>query len=113
MSSTRAHGSSRESWKTTETWSGHGDLAGAGHVVVEPGERAQQRALAGAAAPEQGHELARRDVEVDAVEHARARRTTVEACGSQVSADAGRRRPGAGSAVSPPACVAMTAPSSR
>ena len=46
------------------------DAAGAGDAAVEAGERAQQGALARAAAAEQGHELAGRDVEVEAVEHA-------------------------------------------
>ena len=49
---------------------GHLDAAGAGHAAVQPGEGAQERALAGAAATEQGHELAGGDVEVEAVEHA-------------------------------------------
>ncbi len=49
---------------------GHLDATRAGHAAVEAREGAQQRALAGAAAAQQGDELARRDLEVEAVEHA-------------------------------------------
>jgi hypothetical protein len=41
----------------------------AGDLAVEPGQRAQQRGLAGPAHAEHGDELARGDVQVDSVEH--------------------------------------------
>ena len=41
--------------------------AGAG--AFQPGHQAQQRALAAAAAADDGDELARRDVQVDAAQH--------------------------------------------
>ena len=54
LSSTRRHGSSRESWKTTDTSSGTVDRPVPGDVAVQPGQRPQQRALAGAAAARAG-----------------------------------------------------------
>ena len=45
----------------------HAQLAG--DLAVQPGQRAQQRGLAGPAHPEHGHELARGDIQVHAVEH--------------------------------------------
>ncbi len=65
LSSTRSQGSSRESWKTTDTCSGTSIAPLPGCVVVEPGERPQQGALARAAAPEQGDELSGVDVQVE------------------------------------------------
>ena len=71
LSRTRFHGSSRESWKTTDTFSGTLDHAGAGHVAVEAGERPQQRALAASrCGPSSATNSPRCDVEVEAVEHA-------------------------------------------
>ena len=68
LSSSRRHGSSRESWKTTDTRSGTSIEPVPGDVAVQPGQRPQQRALAAAAAADQGHELARRDLQVEPVE---------------------------------------------
>ncbi len=48
---------------------GHGQLTRTGHVVVELGQGAQQRALAGTALPQQGHEFAARDLQVQIVQH--------------------------------------------
>ncbi len=58
---TRFHGTSRASWKATATAPARRPRSGlALDVGVQAGERAQQRRLAGAAAPDQGDELAGR-----------------------------------------------------
>ena len=49
---------------------GHLDPAVADHSPVQPGQGAEHGALARPAATQQGHELAGRDLEVEAVEHA-------------------------------------------
>jgi len=46
-----------------------GAVDGAPAWLVQPGQQAQQGALAAAAAPDHGDELARRDVQVDALKH--------------------------------------------
>ena len=81
-------GSRWKDWKTNPTWrrrklrqlrlaapvdAGSGDLDRARVRTLEAAEQVQQRRLAGARAAEDGDELACRDVEVGAVEHAQAR----------------------------------------
>ena len=66
----------------------------AGHLAVEPGQGAQQRGLARAAAPDQRDELAGRDVEVEPVEDRRGRRRPGTARGPGDRPPAGRS-PGA------------------
>ena len=87
---TLRHGISRGSWKTT---------AGVPPVrsspvdpAVEPGERAQQRRLARPRAAQQGDELARRDVQVEPVEHASGRRSAVQAAQADDGLGGGRAR---------------------
>ena len=46
------------------------DHDGARSRLIQPGDQAQQRAFAAAAAPDDGHELSRPDVEVDPAQHA-------------------------------------------
>ena len=109
----------------------HPELAA--ELGVEPGEDAQQRALAAAAAAEQHDELAARDLEVDALEHAAAverarlpaRRPAPEAAPRSAAPPAGRRpgAPGrrvgggdagaAGAVIGPPAWSARPATGAR
>ena len=67
LSATRFHGSSRCSWKTTAVVPATAMLAAG--LGVEPGEDAQQGALAGATAAEQRHDLTRRDGQIHLGEH--------------------------------------------
>ena len=74
MASTLAQGSSRGSWNMTRATSRrlpgrspNGDAACVGRV--EAGEQAQQRALAAAAAADDGDELPGRHMEVEAAQH--------------------------------------------
>ena len=67
-----SHGMSADSWNiTAEPSAGVSMLSGRG--LVEPGDQVQQRGLAASRCAEQADELAGSDVEVDPVEHERAR----------------------------------------
>ena len=103
---TLAHGSSRGSWNITRAdrvgAALEADRAGVGRV--EAGDQTQQRALAAAAAADDGDELAGGDVEVDPAQHLlvaerfdnsaqrerRRRRALPDGCGASDAASAGR-----------------------